>query len=195
MRTLGTTLLALLLGVATATLWSQTASSTQKAAPQAPKSTPADSPSKIDPAKEADIRRLLDIGGTRAIAMQTLDEMTTSIKPLLTNSLPPGEYRQKLIDLFFTKFKAKADAQHIVDLAVPIYDKHFSREEINGLIQFYQTPLGKKTLTELPLLLTELRDAGQKWGQALGRDSMQEVLAEHPDMEQALKAAAQSSPR
>src|SRR5262244_3200997 len=99
MRTLGTTLLALLLGVATATLWSQTASSTQKAAaPQAPKSTPADSPSKIDPAKEADIRRLLDIGGTRAIAMQTLDEMTTSIKPLLTNSLPPGEYRQKLID-------------------------------------------------------------------------------------------------
>src|SRR5262245_33150433 len=196
MRTLATALLAFLLGIATEALWSQTASSTkQAAAPQSLKSTPADGPSKIDPAKEADIRRLLDIAGTRAIARQTLDEMTTSIKPLLTNSLPPGEYRQKLIDLFFAKFKAKADAQHIVDLAVPIYDKHFSREEINGLIQFYQTPLGKKTLTELPLLLTELRDAGQKWGQALGRDSMQEVLAEHPDMEQALKAAAQSSPR
>jgi len=195
MRTLATALLAFLLGVATEALWSQTASSAQQAAARrASKSNPADNPSKIDPAKEADIRRLLDIGGTRAIAMQTLDEMTTSIKPLLTNSLPPGEYRQKLIDLFFAKFKAKADAQHIVDLAVPIYDKHFSREEINGLIQFYQTPLGKKTLTELPLLLTELRDAGQKWGQALGRDSMQEVLAEHPEMEQALKAAAQSSP-
>src|SRR5215472_17450490 len=196
MRTLATAVLAFLLGFGTEALWSQTTSSTKQAVPaQSLKSTPADGPSKIDPAKEADIRRLLDIAGTRAIATQTLDEMTITIKPLLAGTLPPGEYRQKLVELFFAKFKSKADAQHIVDLAVPIYDKHFSREEINGLIQFYQTPLGKKTLTELPLLFTELRQAGEKWGQALGRESMMEVLAEHPDMEQALKAASQSSPQ
>lgn len=194
MRTLATALLALLLGVATETLWSQTASSTQPAAAtKASKSTAADSPSKIDPAKEADIRKLLDLVGTRQVAVRTLDQMSNTIRPVLENSMPPGEYRGKLIDLFFAKFKSKADAQHIVDLAVPIYDKHFSREEIEGLMQFYQTPLGHKTLTELPSLLSELRDAGEKWGQVLGRESMEEVLAEHPEMKEALQAASKQS--
>jgi hypothetical protein len=44
----------------------------------------------------------------------------------------------------------------------------------------------------LPKLSSELRDAGRKWGQDLGRQSMAEVLAEHPDlameMEEARKA-------
>lgn len=191
MRTLATTLLALLLGVATEALWSQTASSAQQAAvPRASKSTLADNASKMDPAKEADIRKLLDLAGTRDVAVRTLDQMSSTLRPVLENSMPPGDYRAKLIDLFFAKFKSKADAQHIVDLAVPIYDKHFSHEEIKGLMQFYQTPLGHKTLTELPSLLSELRDAGEKWGQAVGRESMEEVLAEHPEMREALQAAS-----
>jgi hypothetical protein len=74
---------------------------------------------KIDPAKEADIRKLLELAGTKALVSQTMESMSKSIKPLLTNSLPPGDYREKLVDLFFAKFTAKADVQHLLDLAVP----------------------------------------------------------------------------
>jgi uncharacterized protein len=151
-------------------------------------------PAKIDPAKEADIRKLLDITGAKALAMQSMDSTLKSIRPLLVSNLPPGEYQEKLIDLFLEKFRSKANAQQLVDLIIPIYDKHLSHEEIKALIQFYETPLGKKTLSALPTIAQESREVGEKWGQALGSDSMNEVLAEHPDLKSALEAAGKSAP-
>jgi uncharacterized protein len=144
---------------------------------------------KIDPAKEADIRRLLDLVGAKALIEQTMDSMSKSIKPLLTNSLPPGEYREKLVDLFFAKFSAKADVQHMLDLAVPVYDKNFSHQEIRSLIEFYQTPLGQKAIATLPKVSAEMQEQGRKWGEDLGRQCMVEVLSEHPELADALNAA------
>jgi len=172
------------------TLYAQTAPAKQQ--PAAPATTPA-APAKIDPAKEADIRKLLDLVGTKALAAQSIESMTKSIKPVLTNSLPPGAYREKLVDLFFAKFSSKTNLQHLLDLAVPIYDKHFSHQEIRSLIEFYQTPLGQKTIATLPVLMAELQDEGRKWGEALGRESMQEVLAEHPDLLEAMTAAQRAA--
>jgi uncharacterized protein len=144
---------------------------------------------KIDPAKEADIRRLLDLAGTKALVVQTMDSMSKSIKPLLTNSLPPGEYREKLVDLFFAKFSAKADVEHLLDLAVPVYDKNFSHQEIRSLIEFYQTPLGQKAMATLPKVTAEMQEQGRKWGEDLGRQCMVEVLSEHPELADALNNA------
>ena len=148
---------------------------------------------KIDPAKEADIRRLLEITGTRKIVTETMASMMTTIRPVLANSMPPGEYREKLIDLFVAKFQAKADTKHLLELAIPAYDRYFSHEEIKSLIKFYETPLGQKSLSVMPQLTNEMREAGRKWGEKLGRDSMQEVLAEHPEMEAALEAAGKAA--
>ena len=52
---------------------------------------------KIDSAKEADIRRLLDLLGTKALVEQTVEGMSKSVRPLMANSLPPGAYRERLI--------------------------------------------------------------------------------------------------
>ena len=145
--------------------------------------------SAIDPAKEADIRKLMEISGTAALAKQIMDSMSENIKPLMTSSLPPGEYREKLIDLFFAKFHSKADVKQLLDMEVPIYSKYFSDEEVKGLIQFYQTPLGQKTISVLPKLMGEMSALRQQWGEQLGRQLMREVLAEHPDLVDAMAAA------
>jgi hypothetical protein len=150
---------------------------------------------KIDPAKEADIRRLLDVAGSRAMAMQMMAEMEKNIRPLLTNSFPAGEYREKLIDLFFEKFHSKLDSEKLLDLAIPVYDKYLSDEDVKGLIQFYSSPLGQKAINTLPKLVSECTQAGQKMGEQLGRESMMEVLSEHPELKKALEEipkAAQS---
>ena len=148
---------------------------------------------KIDPAKEADIRRLLDLNGASKIIKETMESMTSSIRPVLASSLPPGEYREKLIDLFFAKFHAKADIAQLIELVIPAYDRSFSHEEIKGLIKFYETPLGQKTVSAMPQLMNEAGEAGRKWGEKVGRDCMQEVLAEHPEMEAALEAAGKAA--
>src|SRR6266700_7439915 len=140
-------------------------------------------------AKEADIRRLLELTHAGALATQTMDSMEGNIRPLMTNSFPPGEYREKLIDLFFEKFHSKRDPQQLLDLAVPTYDKYYSDEEIKQLIHLYETPMGQKMLKVMPQVLGELQAAGEKWGEGMGRQSMTEVLAEHPELEKALQAA------
>jgi uncharacterized protein len=146
----------------------------------------------LDPAKAADIRKLLEVSGARKIMEDTMAAMTDTIRPTLVNSLPPGDYREKLSDLFFAKFKSKANLTEMLDMAVPVYDKYFSQEEIRGLIRFYETPLGQKAISTMPQLMNDLRGMGQKWGERLGRDSMQEVLKEHPDLRQALESAARA---
>jgi hypothetical protein len=148
---------------------------------------------KMDPAKEADIRKLLELVGTKAIVSQTMDSMSKSIKPLLTNSLPPGDYREKLVDLFFAKFTGKADVDRLLDMAVPVYDRNFSHQEIRGLIEFYQTPLGQKAILTLPKVTAELQEQGRKWGEQVGKECMVEVLGEHPELAEALTAAQKNT--
>jgi hypothetical protein len=73
------------------------------------------------------------------------------------------------------------------------YDHHFTSEEIKQLIQFYQSPVGKKMADAGPQLTSEMMAQGQKLGQDLGRVSMLETLAEHPDLEKQLEEASQAA--
>src|SRR5215470_6661017 len=61
---------------------------------------------KISPAKEAAIRRLLELAGIKNVAQRVMNDMATGMKPLLVSSLPAGAYREKLINLFYEKFMA-----------------------------------------------------------------------------------------
>jgi uncharacterized protein len=145
--------------------------------------------SQIDPEKEADIRHFLELTGASSLAVQSMNDMETSIRPLVSNSLPPGEYREKLVDLFFEKFRAKRDPDQLFAIIIPIYDKYYTGAEIKALIQFYDSPTGKKMAAVLPKIMSESQAAGRKWGEQLGRDSMMEVLEEHPDLRKALEDA------
>ena len=146
---------------------------------------------KIDPAKEADIRRLLALTGAAALMQQVMTSMEHNMKPLLTNALPPGDYRDQLIELFWEKFQSKMNTDSLLSLAITRYDQNFSDDEIKQLIAFYQTPLGEKVVTVLPKLTQELQQDGGKMGQQLGRESMLEVLQEHPELARELEEAAQ----
>ena len=143
--------------------------------------------------KEADVRQLLELTHAGAVATQTMDAMEGNMRTLMTNAFPPGEYREKLIDLFFAKFHEKRDTQQLVEMAVPVYSKYYSDDEIKQLIQLYQTPVGQKLLGVTTKIIAELQGAGQKWGEELGRQSMMEVLAEHPEMEKALEQAQRAA--
>lgn len=175
-------------------LWAQAPSGEHKPADQTATqqgAATADAP-KIDPVKEADIRKLLEVSGAKETMAQQLLNSEKLMAPSLAQSLPPGDYRDQLIALFFERFRSKFDSDALVQHVVVIYDKYLSDEDVRGLTQFYQTPLGKKTLSVLPQILNETTTLGMKMGEKAGRESMQEVLAEHPDLAEAMKAAARA---
>jgi len=159
-------------------------------APPAQTAAPAAKPgTAIDSAKDAAIRKLFEVMGTKDAMRQVIASMSGTIRPLLESSLPRGEYRAQLIDLFFQRLQVKLRVDDLLELAIPIYDKYFSLEDIDGLTKFYQTPLGKKAVSVLPQVLLEAQAAGKKLGQEMGRQSMIEVLDEHPDLKKSLEDA------
>jgi uncharacterized protein len=149
----------------------------------------AEPQTKIDPVKEADIQKLLDAMGAEELVTQTMGNTEKTIRPLLVNTLPPGEYRDKLIDLFLAKLLSKLDVRKVAELSVPVYDKYFSDAEVKDLTSFYATPSGRKYLSVLPAMMAELQEKGRKMGEEAGRQAMVEVMAEHPELAQSLKDA------
>lgn len=145
-------------------------------------------------AKRADIRRLLELTGAVKMANQSMDGMESSVKTLMSGSLPPGEYRDQLLDLFFQKFRAKRDTNQLIELVIPIYDKYYTHDDIRALIAFYETPVAKKMVAVLPKVVQESQTAGLKWGGDLGRQCMLEVLGEHPELQRALLEAKKNTP-
>ena len=63
----------------------------------------------------------------------------------------------------------------LVDMIVPIYNRHFTEEEINELIKFYESPIGKKMASVTPQIATEAMQVGMQWGSDILRRIQQRL--------------------
>jgi hypothetical protein len=57
----------------------------------------------------------------------------------------------------------------LVKLLAPIYANHLNEDDLDGLIEFYLTPIGKKYAEKTPLITQESMIAGQQWGMTVGQ--------------------------
>lgn len=137
---------------------------------------------KIDPAKEASIRRLMDLTGMGKLGKDSAARMMDQLKPMLSRTLPPGERSQQIIDAFDRKVRERITDEALVRLYLPIYDHHFTREDIDGLIQFYQTPLGQKVIRALPQVMQDGMTAGGELGEKIARETLQELAEQYPEL-------------
>ncbi len=64
----------------------------------------------------------------------------------------------------------------INELSYPIYHKYLTSEDLADLIVFYQSDLGKKTLSVMPDISREATLAGQEWGKSLGPQIQQRIM-------------------
>ena len=145
----------------------------------------------IDPAKKAEILRFMQLTGGEEISVQLTKQTQASVRPVLEESLPPGEYRAKLIDLFLAKFGPRFTEEIVMPTIESVYDKHFSVDELTQLIAFFESPLGKKAASVLPDIDAQIPTMQEAVGK-LGEKCMAEVLAENPDLQRAMERAEKS---
>lgn len=123
-----------------------------------------------DSAKAALIRELL--ARTQA-ADQAIVVMEASLPAQrLSNPRIPA--------VFWDRFLAEARARRgeLIDMIGVVYERHFTTEEIRQLLQFYDTPLGRKLLAAQPTIAQESLQAGQQWGQRIGAAVGAQLAAE-----------------
>lgn len=60
-------------------------------------------------------------------------------------------------------------------LLIPVYHKHFSHKEIQGLLAFYRTDLGKKMVKLTPIMAQESLESGRQWGRIVAPEIRKRV--------------------
>ncbi len=130
----------------------------------------------ISDEKREDIKRLLDVTGALAIGKQLSDSAVEHMTRQLKASRP--DLPTKLFDILQEEVNGVIDEnlQLFVELVIPLYHRHFSHAEIQGLIAFYQSELGRKAVLVMPVLMQESMSVGRQWGRALAPEIERRVL-------------------
>jgi hypothetical protein len=158
----------------------QNSSVTQNPAPASPT---------IDPAKEADIRSLLELVGARDTVQDSMTRAAEQYREHLLETVPNNQQGQAFVNMVITKYEKKFDVDAVTSQLVAIYDKHYTDDEIKGLLQFYGSPLGQKVAAEFPKIGHELQDVIRATSGKAVKEALQEAKQENPGVGQNAKLA------
>ncbi len=98
---------------------------------------------------------LFALMGMESVLSQSIDQMLA----MQVQQNPALAQFQPQMKAFLSKYMSWASLK---DDMAKIYMAEFSESELNELTKFYQTPLGKKTIQKMPLLMAKGAEIGQK---------------------------------
>src|SRR5712664_4778246 len=104
----------------------------------------------MDATKETDIRSLMELVGARDLVQDGASNAIEQSREKLLVTVPNDDKGQAFVNAFAASYQKKFDADRVTEQLVGIYDKHFTEDEIKGLLQFYGSPLGQKLLRRCP---------------------------------------------
>ena len=55
----------------------------------------------------------------------------------------------------------------LIEMLVPIYQKHFTEQDLKDAIDLFKTPIGKKISEKSPIIAQESMQASMQWGMEL----------------------------
>ncbi|MFM7853216.1 MAG: DUF2059 domain-containing protein [Flammeovirgaceae bacterium] len=117
---------------------------------------------------QATLKKYLEVSGSVGAFKSAITTMIGSFKTI-KSSVP---------DQFWKEMEAELSKTSIDDLVahlVPAYQKHLSEAELNEIIKFYGSPIGKKLAEKTPAIASDSMQAGQIWGQKIGAKLMEKL--------------------
>ncbi|RAJ37202.1 DUF2059 domain-containing protein [Pedobacter cryoconitis] len=108
-------------------------------------------------------RKMMIANGSEQTFKVVIDQMITSYKT------QRPEVKQVIWDGLAESFH-KLGINELLDLLLPVYQKHLSLEDIKNMTAFYDTPTGKRFAEQTPAITQESMQAGQVWGQKIGEE-------------------------
>lgn len=147
-----------------------------------PNAPPAE---KIDPAKDAAIRHLMEVTDSSRIGENITAYITNQVQQGMSRALPADQL-PKFMTSFSQKFAANLPPAAVNDAIVAIYARHFSFEDIQGLVKFYESPVGQRVVKEMPQVNQQMREVGQQIEGTAARASLRSMADDYPQLKQML---------
>jgi hypothetical protein len=148
---------------------------------------PAQTNSSIDPAKEADIRSLMELVGARDLVQDGANTAIEQSREKLLATVPNNDRGQAFVNAFAVSYQKKFEVSQVTDQLVAIYDKHFTDDEIKGMLQFYGSPLGQKVASEMPKINRETQAAIRLANTKAAKDALAELKQQNPEIGQSAR--------
>jgi uncharacterized protein len=156
-------------------------SAQSQAKPQVPSTTPGAAPAKVDPEKEKAILHLMQITGASKDGDNMTMLLSTQVKNAVSRSLT-GDRLQKFVDDFNSKLSAKSPSNEVTTAEVAIYAQNFSTEDLQGMIQFYESPVGQRVMKALPQVLQQTQREGATIERAAALNTLREMTGDYPEI-------------
>jgi uncharacterized protein len=131
----------------------------------------------MDAEKRANIEALLKDTGMLANMSRVIDLLIPQIMGSLKKE------NRKIPDPVWEEFtglcaeEMKRSLPELEEPVIAIYDDNFSADEIKQLVAFYQSPVGRKIVIQLPQIMQQSVTMGQSWGQQAGARAVERVRA------------------
>ncbi len=164
----------------------------------APDSEIAAASKSIDPGKQADIRSLLEFVGARDQLQAAVSDSAAQYREKLLSSaakLPNDSQRQTLITGASANFQKNFDRQRALQQIAGIYDKHYSDDEVRGLLDFFSSPLGRKFAAESPKIAKEIAAVQGTVAANAARESVQELKSQDSNSDTAAAPGNHARPQ
>lgn len=112
---------------------------------------------------KADTRRFLELTGALRIGEQMGNAISQQIIAAMKsqNANVPDAVTGLVVDVVREHINSFVASEEVVNGLIEIYAKHYTRDDIVALIDFYNTPLGAKMLAVTPLIAQESAVFGQ----------------------------------
>jgi len=149
--------------------------------------TPPQTNSSIDPAKEADIRSLMELVGARDLVQDGANSAIEQSREQLLATVPNNDKGQAFVNAFTASYQKKFDVDQVTNQLVVFYDKHFTDDEIKGLLQFYGSPLGQKVAAEMPKINREIQGVIRAANTKAAKDALAELKQQNPEIGQSAR--------
>jgi hypothetical protein len=145
---------------------------------------PPQANSSVDPPKEADIRSLMELVGARDLVQDGANSAIEQSREKLLATLPNNDKGQAFVNAFAASYQKKFDVDQVTNQLVVFYDKHFTDDEIKGLLQFYGSPLGQKVAAEMPKINRETQAVIRTANTKAAKDALAELKQRNPEIGQ-----------
>ncbi len=122
----------------------------------------------VDSTYKATLQKMFKVAGTEEIYKSSIKNMFSL-------------YKQQFQDLDSTYFATveqellKTSLDELVEMILPAYQKYLTIEDLNGMIEFYKSPVGQKYAKSVPFISKESMKIGQQWGMKVAQKIMKKL--------------------
>jgi hypothetical protein len=105
-------------------------------------------------------RRLVQASGAEDLILKSIELTLPTQKA--QNPKIPAEFWERFVA------RARTDVATLVDSLAPLYATRFTKAELDQMLAFYQSPVGRHAAAEQTAIAEESQQLGVRWGARIG---------------------------